>query len=39
MRQPAFLWFDRIMYCQDYISLVQFKDQKVYDVHLLQPPP
>ena len=39
MREPAFSWFDKIMYCQDNISFVQFKDQKVYDVHLLQLPP
>ena len=39
MRETAFSWFDKIMYCQDNVRFAQFKDQKVYDVHLLQPPP
>lgn len=39
MREPAFSWFDKIMYCQDNIRCIQFKDQKIYDVHLLQLPP
>ena len=36
MREPVFPWFDRIMYFQDNIRFIQFKDQKVHDVHLLR---